>query len=246
MASIALAAYLVTSADAMSMKRIRLPPWRVNGAYSSPMTSCASSSSTPITTRSGCMKSSIAAPSLRNSGLEQTANGDVGLGPIAARTFSAVPTGTVDLVTTILGSFMCRPISRATAEHVLEVGRAVFARRGADGDEDDLRALDRGADVGGEGEPALLLVPLDHRLESRLVDRDLVPLEPGDLLARPRRRRRRRCRSPRDRRRPPARHTRFRSPPHACHASFGIAFRVSTTSLAVPLDHAVVDRRCGR
>ena len=32
MASIALAAYLVTSAEAMSMKMIRLPPWRMNGA----------------------------------------------------------------------------------------------------------------------------------------------------------------------------------------------------------------------
>ena len=31
-ASIALAAYLVTSAEAMSMKRIRFPPCRVNGA----------------------------------------------------------------------------------------------------------------------------------------------------------------------------------------------------------------------
>ena len=52
------------------------------------------------------MKSSIAAPSLRNSGLEQTAKSIVVSALTAARTFSAVPTGTVDLVTTILGSFM--------------------------------------------------------------------------------------------------------------------------------------------
>ena len=87
------------------------------------------------------MKSSIAAPSLRNSGLEQTANGDAwSPAATAARTFAAVPTGTVDLVTTILGSFMCRPIVLGHAEHVLQVGRAVLARRRADGDEDDPRA----------------------------------------------------------------------------------------------------------
>ena len=60
------------------------------------------------------MKSSIAAPSLRNSGLEQTLNGALVSARIAARTRSAVPTGTVDLVTTTLWSFMCRPMVRAT------------------------------------------------------------------------------------------------------------------------------------
>ena len=113
-ASIALAAYLVTSAEAMSMNRIRSPPWRVNGPYSSPMTAFASSSSMPMTTRSGFMKSSIAAPSLRNSGFEHTANGSAVSDCTAARTFSAVPTGTVDLVTITLWPFMLRPISLAT------------------------------------------------------------------------------------------------------------------------------------
>ncbi len=113
-ASMALAAYFVTSAEAMSMKRTRLPPWRVNGEYSSPMTALASSSSTPITTRSGFMKSSIAAPSFRNSGLEHTANGVCVCDLTAARTFSAVPTGTVDLVTMTLGPSIVRPISFAT------------------------------------------------------------------------------------------------------------------------------------
>ncbi len=62
------------------------------------------SQSTPTTTRSGFMKSSIAAPSLRNSGLEQTETGTEVSAAMAARTRSAVPTGTVDLVTTILGA----------------------------------------------------------------------------------------------------------------------------------------------
>ena len=66
----ALDAYLVISADDKSMKMIGLPV-RTNGAYSWAITSAASSESTPTTTRSGFMKSSTAAPSLRNSGLAQ-------------------------------------------------------------------------------------------------------------------------------------------------------------------------------
>ena len=67
-ASIAFAAYLVISADGMSMKMIGLPV-RTNGAYSSAITVRAWSLSTPSTTRSGLRKSSSAAPSFRNSGL---------------------------------------------------------------------------------------------------------------------------------------------------------------------------------
>ncbi len=61
------------------------------------------------------MKSSIAAPSLRNSGLEQTEKGIEVSASTAARTRAAVPTGTVDLVTMTLGSFMCLPMAVATA-----------------------------------------------------------------------------------------------------------------------------------
>ena len=48
------------------------------GAYSSRSRSPTSGRRTPTTTRSGLLKSSIAAPSLRNSGLLATSNGDVG------------------------------------------------------------------------------------------------------------------------------------------------------------------------
>jgi hypothetical protein len=68
------------------------------------MIAIASSSRLPITTRSGRMKSLIAAPSRRNSGFETT--------PKLARVFfrafissrrcSPVPMGTVDLVTITL------------------------------------------------------------------------------------------------------------------------------------------------
>ena len=58
----------------------------------------------PTTTRSGRMKSSIAEPSRRNSGLETTAKACSP--PRPARTSSSiiwpVPIGTVDLVTMIL------------------------------------------------------------------------------------------------------------------------------------------------
>ena len=135
-----------------------------------------------MTTRSGFMKSSIAAPSLRNSGLEQTANACWVSDRTAARTFSAVPTGTVDLVTTTLWPFMLRPISLATPSTCCRsaepsspggVPTAMNTTRAA-------RTAD--AQVGGEREAALLLVPAHHRLEPGLVDRDLVLLQPRDLL----------------------------------------------------------------
>ncbi len=116
-ASIALAAYLVISAEAMSMNRIGLPV-RTKGSYSSARRSRAYSDSTPTTTRSGFMKSWTAAPSLRNSGLEQTWNGRVVWRRIASRTLPAVPTGTVLLVMTIFSgpsAGMLRPTVSATA-----------------------------------------------------------------------------------------------------------------------------------
>ncbi len=100
-ASIAFAAYLHSSALAQSIIRIGAPV-RVNGAYSSFMISPARCSSAPMTTRSGFMKSSIAAPCFRNSGLLTTLNGcDVSF-LTTSRTFSLVPTGTVLLSTITL------------------------------------------------------------------------------------------------------------------------------------------------
>jgi hypothetical protein len=84
------------------------------------LTAIARASSVPITTRSGFMKSSTAAPSFRNSGFDTTANGmlaprAVSSAAMVFRTRSAVPTGTVDLSTTILNSVIRRPMSRAAA-----------------------------------------------------------------------------------------------------------------------------------
>jgi len=70
------------------------------------MTSTARSLLDPITTRSGRRKSSTANPSRRNSGFETTSNSKSGPAcfRISARTFSLVPTGTVDLSTITLYS----------------------------------------------------------------------------------------------------------------------------------------------
>jgi len=72
--------------------------------------------------RSGRVKSSTAAPSFRNSGLETTEKGGAALRKrtsnsawMVAVTLSAVPTGTVDLSTTTLLSVMWRPMLRAAA-----------------------------------------------------------------------------------------------------------------------------------
>ena len=88
------------------------------------------------------MQSATAAPSFRNSGFETTSKWSpepraASPSAIFARTLSAVPTGTVDLVTTTFGSAMCAAIVAGDGEHVAEVGRAVLVGRGADGDELD-------------------------------------------------------------------------------------------------------------
>ena len=84
------------------------------------MTFFARSLSMPTTTRSGDMKSLIAAPSLRNSGFEATSKSIcsprlVSSSLMTALTFFAVPTGTVDLVTRIVYFLMFRPNVRATS-----------------------------------------------------------------------------------------------------------------------------------
>ena len=118
-ASMALAAYLVSSAERTSITTKR--SWlRLNGAYSRRITATASALSAPTTIRSGRMQSATASPSLRNSGLDTTSNPTcasraASSAAIAARTRSAVPTGTVDLSTTTSGCCRCRPMVRATA-----------------------------------------------------------------------------------------------------------------------------------
>ena len=119
MASIAFAAYFVISAEGISMKITRKLLIR-NGLYRRVITFVAFSDSVPTTTRSGDMKSLMAAPSFRNSGLLATSKGTStprlsSSSWMAAFTFLAVPTGTVDLVTRMVYLLMCCPNWRATA-----------------------------------------------------------------------------------------------------------------------------------
>src|SRR5207244_12608269 len=57
-----------------------------------------------------------------------------------------------------LGAVHVPPDGARHLEHVLQVGRAVLARWRADRDEDDVRTLDRSADVGGELQAAVPLI----------------------------------------------------------------------------------------
>ena len=142
-ASIALAAYLVSSAERTSIATMR--SWlRLNGAYRRLSCSIADALLAPMTMRSGRMQSLTASPSFRNSGLEATSNAisaprAASSAAIAARTLSAVPTGTVDLLTTTAARARCWPMVRATASTYLQVGAAVLVRRRAHGNEDRCR-----------------------------------------------------------------------------------------------------------
>ena len=95
----ALAAYLISSALSRPVTTMGVSI-RLSGRYNSRSTCSARSVSTPMTTRSGRMKSDNAAPSRRNSGLEATSKSASGFSSMTMRlTLRAVPTGTVDLST---------------------------------------------------------------------------------------------------------------------------------------------------
>ncbi len=103
-ASMEFAAYLVISAEGISIK-ITGCPFKVKGLYKRFINSSALVDSIPTTIRSGLRKSSTAAPSFKNSGLEATSKGILAFlffssSDIAFFTLHAVPTGTVLLVTT--------------------------------------------------------------------------------------------------------------------------------------------------
>src|SRR3954469_9904043 len=91
----ALAAYLIVSADGGSVMMI----WVLTRSYSEPTLIAAARSSQPTTTRSGRRKSSTAEPSRRNSGLLTTLTSER---RSTRSTTLALPTGTVDLLTTML------------------------------------------------------------------------------------------------------------------------------------------------
>ena len=137
--------------------------------------------------RSGRMQSLTASPSLRNSGLLTTSNTSVDAAvrefrrDRVARTLSAVPTGTVDLLTTTAARCMCWPMVRATASTYLR--SALPSSSG--GVPTAMKttspcSIARGG-VGREVQAAGGVVGLDHRLQAGLVDRDDAVVEAVDL-----------------------------------------------------------------
>ena len=89
------------------------------------------------------MKSSMAAPSLRNSGLLATSTACRGCAPPGARPGARlVPTGTVLLMTTIFGPGQDGGQGVADGPDAGQVGGAVRGLRRADGDEDQLARRD--------------------------------------------------------------------------------------------------------
>src|ERR1700712_3762926 len=106
--------------------------------------------------RSGNLKSRIAAPSRKNSGLDATANLAAGLvSRISRSTSSPVPTGTVDLVTTTV-----KPLSAA-------------ARRRADRDEHRIGLGHRRGKIGREIQPPGFGIGRDQGVEAGFENRDL-------------------------------------------------------------------------
>ena len=127
------------------------------------------------------MKSSMAAPCFRNSGLLTTLNGCFVSAATVSRTRFAVPTGTVLLSTTTVYLFIARPISRGDSQDVLQVGRPVLTLGRSDGDEDEIRGAHRGVQVRGERQALFVVVAADDFLEPRLVDRHPAGLEHVDF-----------------------------------------------------------------
>jgi hypothetical protein len=131
--------------------------------------------------RSGAMKSLIAHPSLRNSGLEITACSVPD--PLSARsaaTASPVPTGTVDLIA------MTAKWSRYFADlacgglHRAQIGFAAGALRRAHRNEDHGPPGDRLAHFGRKPQPPGGVVPRDHILQPGLVERAATGIQKRD------------------------------------------------------------------
>src|SRR5689334_1037145 len=105
-------AYLIISADAASVTTSGAGTSR----YRSDTRTATAVSSQPMTMRVGSRKSRTAVPSRRNSGFDATPTSCAAPLSLSQRAIRlAVPTGTVDLVTTTASGASTGPISRTTA-----------------------------------------------------------------------------------------------------------------------------------
>ncbi len=184
-ASIALAAYLVSSAERTSItsSRSRL---RWNGAYTARSSAIARSSSAPIDDAVGPHEvldrgAFLQEFRIRHDGKRQrgAAGGKLGGDRLANAIGGADGNGRFvddDLVVGHAAADRGRGV-----EDVPHVGRAVLVGRRADGDELKTAVRHRGVDVGREAQAPRIDVAMDHVLQSRLVDRHAARLEHVDL-----------------------------------------------------------------
>ena len=134
-----------------------------------------------MTTRSGFMKSSMAVPSLRNSGLLATSQGRPVSSARRRVTAALVPTGTVLLSTTMASAVRWGAISATTAHKAvrsaspLAFGGVPTARNTSFARGGRLRQ------IGGEMQPALGHVAADQLGQPRLVDGHLRGPQHFDL-----------------------------------------------------------------
>src|SRR6266516_2115537 len=158
----ALDAYLMSSAERRPVKRIGVSLMN-SGRYSSRITRRARSSSVPITMRSGRLKSSIAAPSRKNSG-SQLANDGVHLvvGPDRNGRFDDDNGIALDF-----GGNSARGVI-----HVREIGKTVApSRRSSHSQKDRVGCTNRGCGFGGKRQAADFHVACNQRIQARLEDR---------------------------------------------------------------------------
>ena len=174
----AFAVYLIISAVRTSVTIIGAS----SGAYTSRITSAACSSETPRTIRSGAMKSAMALPSRRNSGLEttRTLNGVVSCSRMIEETRSPVSTGTVDLFTTMRSESRCRAISRRSAD-IAQVSAAVGSLRRPDGEKNHFALFEAGLIIARERQASPLTVAGHHFQKARLEKRQGTGLEGSDF-----------------------------------------------------------------
>ena len=134
--------------------------------------------------RSGCLKSAMAAPSRRNSGLEATETSVTPSSRRISSIWSPVPTGTVDLVTTTVPGSITLASSRTASNTKVRSAWPSPRRAGVPTAMNTASApFDPFDQVLGEGQPAVIDVELDERFEARLPDRHLARVQAVDLGA---------------------------------------------------------------
>ena len=99
----------------------------------------------------------------------------------AARTLSAVPTGTVDWDDHFVFGHVVANGSR-NREHISKICRPVLIRRGSDCDQLKQTVIHPFFGIGGEAQTARVEVALHYGVEARLMNRDFTAVQHRDFL----------------------------------------------------------------